>query len=146
MGAIVITLLLAGCSSQRVMMPTPNIYLDENEDVFAGLHPELKSTEVRIFFITDRSTEEDEEGNPVYGYGRSNSIAFGSAIVDLGENLSWEQLVTASRTQSRLEPVELKLGEVDEILRGPPIPNPLYPGRRRGVGGSEIGRGARRGG
>ena len=114
-----IAVLLTACSGQRVMMPTPNVYNEADTEIYANLHPELKSTEVPLFFVTDRQPEQDENGNLKYGYGRSNSLAFGSAVVDLGEDISWEQLLEASRTQQRLDSVPLELTQLKEIMRGP---------------------------
>jgi esterase/lipase superfamily enzyme len=117
-------LLLAACSGQRVMMPTPNIEVNPEKDQYADLHPDLKSTEVPLFYITDRKPERDENGNLEYGYARSPSLAFGTTLVDLGENISWEELVEASRTQKRLKDVKLKRRELTEIVRGPNEPIP----------------------
>jgi esterase/lipase superfamily enzyme len=120
-----IALLLSACSGPRHMMPTPNVLLDESKDFYVDLSPQLKSTEVQLFYVTDRVPERDESGKLRYGYGRSNSVGFGTAIVDLGEEITWEKLVEASRTQRRLKPVELEVREVTEILRGPPTPLPF---------------------
>jgi len=119
-----VVLLLTGCSTVRVMMPTPNVYVDSDTDIFAGLHHELKKTEVPLFFVTDRQPARDDNGNLKYGYGRSNSLAFGTVVVDLGEDISWEQLLEASRTQKRLDSVPLEVAEIIEIQRGPPTPIP----------------------
>ena len=124
-GVIVIGMVvLWGCSKSRVMMPTPNVYLTEESQHYQDLNPELQSSEVRLFYITDRAPEKDEQGNLRYGYDRSPSLAFGTAVVDLGEDLSWEDLLLASRLQKRLKPVELKVRQVTEILRGPDTPLP----------------------
>ena len=80
---------------------------------------------MRLFYITDRAPEQDEQGNLLYGYGRSSSVAFGTVIVDLGEDLTWEDLLLASRLQKRLKPVELKVRQVTEVLRGPDTPVPF---------------------
>ena len=118
-------LLLWGCGTgPRRMMPTPNVYLNEAHDPYHALHPDLKSSEVRLFFVTDREPEQDQEGNLRYGYGRSASLAFGDAVVDLGDNFAWEDLLEASRTQERLKPVELTLGKITEHVRGPKTPFP----------------------
>ena len=122
--AITLTLLLVACSSQRVLMPTPNVQVNSGTDVYADLHPNLKSTQVRLFYVTDRVPGKDENGNLEYGYERSPSLAFGSTVVDLGKNISWEQLLEASRTDKRLEKIPLSRGELTEIVRGPPAPIP----------------------
>jgi len=122
--AITFALMLTACSGPRVMMPTPNVHVDSGEDIYTGLPEELKSTEVPLFYITDRQPERDDSGNLKYGYERSPSLAFGSTVVDLGEDISWEQLVEASRSGKRLQKVKMNIGEITEITRGPNAPIP----------------------
>ena len=122
--AITFALLLTACSGPRVMMPTPNVYVDSGHEIYTGLPEELKSTEVPLFYITDRVPEKDESGNLKYGYERSPSLAFGSTVVDLGEDMSWEQLLVASRSGKRLQKVKMNIGEITEIVRGPNAPTP----------------------
>ena len=115
---------VSGCAGPRLMMPTPNLYLDESHDWYGDLPPRLRSTKVRLFYITDRVPEDAEEGNLRYGYGRSPSLAFGTAVVDLGVGITWEELLEASRTQTRSKKVVLKLGVIKEIFRTPDLPLP----------------------
>ena len=115
---------VSGCAGPRLMMPTPNLYLDDSHDRYGDLPPRLRSTEVRLFYITDRVPEDAEEGNLRYGYGRSPSLALGTAVVDLGVGITWEELLEASRTQTRSKKVVLKLGVIKEIFRGPDLPIP----------------------
>ncbi|MGB5457102.1 MAG: alpha/beta hydrolase [Gammaproteobacteria bacterium] len=127
-----LVILLTGCTTgPRVMMPTPNVYVGTERDVYADLTQPLKTSEVPLFYITDRVPEQDDEGNLRYGTGRSGSLAFGSTVVDLGVDITWDELVAASRTQSRLKPVHLKLREVTELIRGPntPLPYALKDGK-----------------
>jgi esterase/lipase superfamily enzyme len=121
---LLFVLLLSACSGPRVMMPTPNLYVDSGTDTYAGLHENLKSTEVPLFYITDRQPEQDENGNLKYGYQRSPSLAFGNTVVDLGEDITWEQLLEASRTDKRLDDVKMEVRELKEIVRGPNAPIP----------------------
>lgn len=131
LAVIVVGLLLWGCSGTRMMMPTPNVYLNDELDLYQDLTPELKSTEVRLFYMTDRMPEKDNEGLLRYGYGRSSSLAFGTTVVDLGVDISWEDLLGASRTRKRLKPVKLSLRDVTELIRGPatPLPYALIDGK-----------------
>jgi esterase/lipase superfamily enzyme len=121
---ICLILLLAACSGQRLMMPTPNVEVNPEKDQYADLHQDLKSTQVPIFYITDRAPEQDENGKLEYGYKRSHSLAFGKTVVELGEDLSWDDLLEASRSQKRLKKVPMTRGELIEIARGPDAPIP----------------------
>ena len=124
-------LLLWGCSGARLMMPTPNVYLNDELEFFQDLAPELKSTQVKLFYMTDRKPEKDNKGTLRYGYGRSSSLAFGTTVVDLGRDMTWEELLQASRTQKRSKPVKLSLLDVTELIRGPdtPVPYALIDGK-----------------
>jgi esterase/lipase superfamily enzyme len=88
------------------------------------LPEEYASTLVELIYVTDRVPETDESGNLRYGYGRSNSLAVGTTVVDLGKNATWEDLVEASRTQTRIKDFELSLVSIDEFTRMPPTPTP----------------------
>ena len=122
---VVLALVLTACAGVRVLMPTPNVHLDPSRDFYGGLDRELMSTEVPLFYVTDRVPETDDEGGLQYGYERSPSLAFGSAVVDLGRDISWEGLLVASRTQDRLKDVEMDLRDVNEIARTPDVPLPF---------------------
>jgi esterase/lipase superfamily enzyme len=119
------TLLLAACSGPRVMMPTPNFEVDNDTSIYDDINPEFKSTEVPLFYLTDRAPERDENGNLKYGYRRSSSLAFGTTVVDLGENISWEQLLEQSRSNKRGKKIPLTRGALKEIVRGPNTPTPF---------------------
>jgi esterase/lipase superfamily enzyme len=117
-------LLIAGCAESRQLMPTPNLYTDEKVTLFEALPQEYVSTLVELIYVTDRVPETDEAGNLRYGYKRSNSLAVGTTVVDLGQNTTWENLVEASRTHTRFGDFELRLVSVDEFARLPPTPVP----------------------
>ncbi len=90
-GSILIcVLLIAGCAETRKLMPTPNLYTDEKAILFEALPEEYASTLVELIYVTDRTPETDEAGNLRYGYGRSNSLAVGTTVADLGQNATWE--------------------------------------------------------
>ena len=121
---MLLVLLSAGCAGPRVLMPTPTLYADTGQDVFAGLEQPLKRAEARLLYITDREPEHTEGGALTYGSGRSASLAFGTTVVDLGTDITWEELAHASRTSERLKPVKLALREVKELARTPDLPIP----------------------
>jgi hypothetical protein len=71
-------------------------------------------------------------------------MAFGTTVVDLGVDITWEELVEASRAQRRLKPVELEVREVTEIVRGPPEHTAaVRMGRRQGRSGTDASSAAR---
>ncbi len=118
-------MLLSACAGQRKMMPTPSVYVNEGPGLYEGLPADLQSTHVPVFYITDRMPEQNDKGKLAYGYGRSASLGFGRAVVNLGDEISWEELKQASRTNKRPKPVHLELLDVTEITRGPNSPIPF---------------------
>ena len=107
------------------MMPTPNIHVgDTDHEIYTGLPDELKSNEVPLFYITDRVPEKDEKGKLKYGYKRSPSLAFGSTVVNLGEEVSWEELLAASRSGKRIKDVKMSVETITEIVRSADTPLP----------------------
>ena len=105
-------------------MPTPHLYTDEKATLFEALPQEYASTRVELIYVTDRAPETDEAGNLRYGHGRSNSLAVGTTVVDLGQNATWGELVEASRTHTRFGEFKLRLVSIKEFTRLPPTPMP----------------------
>ncbi|MFQ5983177.1 MAG: alpha/beta hydrolase [Woeseiaceae bacterium] len=116
--------LISGCAETRKLMPTPNLYTDERATLFEALPEEYTSPLVELIYVTDRAPETDEAGNLRYGYNRSNSLAVGTTVVNLGQNATWEELVEASRTHTRFGKFELALVSIEEFTRLPPTPVP----------------------
>ena len=117
--------LLAGCSSTPKLMPTPNIYLEDSGYPEAGISPELKNSKVDLLFVTDRKPETDSNGQLVYGTNRSASLAFGSAMVEIGDDISWGTLVELSETSSRKSSPPISVVSRTELGRFPPTPHGL---------------------
>jgi esterase/lipase superfamily enzyme len=121
--AVLVLAALGGC--QTKLMPTPNLYVYADENPWAELPPELKSTTVDLFYYTDREPIEHKDGSIEYGYGRSWSLAYGSVKVEIGKNATWEELVAASRTHKRKGSWPLKVTSITEMGRFPKSPLPL---------------------
>ena len=119
------SVLLASCSTDHVLMPTPNVYLH------GGGYPEnrvpslLKTNQVDLLYLTDRAPENSEHGEFNYGSKRSASLAFGSTVVEIGEDLSWTQLVEASESDQRNFSLPLKVTSIIEQGRFPETPYPF---------------------
>ena len=111
-----------GCAEQR---PMPvEAYGEEIRSLFETLPVALKSPEVDVLYATDRAPDSDQE-ILLYGNDRSFSLAFGFARVNLGNDLSWDDLVTWSQSQNP-EPVNIEpfVASVTEVSRLPASPYP----------------------
>jgi esterase/lipase superfamily enzyme len=123
---IALALVVVGCSGKEEMMPTPNLYSMGLREPFTDVPPELQNNKVEVIYLTDRKPEPDSTPDKArYGFGRSRSLAMGVSTVELGENLSWDQLVEASKTAKRKVKVPLTVLNNKEILRFPPTPKML---------------------
>ncbi len=121
---IVVMLVSVGCATSRLLIPTPAIYVDQKEGLFEDVPPALRTPEVDILYVTDRQPEQDEAGNLRYGYGRSKSVAFGSVVVDIGHDLTWDALVEGTQSSASGRVFELSVRSVEEIGRFPRTPAP----------------------
>ena len=105
-------------------MPTPLIYQDPASISAVVKHEESRgsSTDVDLLYITNRARETEPESILPYGQDRSSSVAFGSARVQIGPDISWENLESESRRAVRTRDLDLSLGKVKEIGRFPAEP------------------------
>ena len=104
-------------------MPTPQMYQQPGgEQAFVTTPPERRTPDVSYLYITDRMPETDPNKTTVYGQSRSRSLAYGSAVVEMGEGLSWSSLEQQSQEGKRTEKVNLEMGAVVELGRFPDEP------------------------
>ena len=115
--------MLAGC--QRQLIPTPNLYIHAQENPFADVPPELRTSSVDLLYLTDRARKGGDADSVKYGYERSRSLAFGSFVVEIGNDVSWEVLVKASRTEKRNVAPPLRVRSVTELGRFLDTPGPI---------------------
>ena len=104
------------------MMPTPVLYTGANaKPLFPELSIDSRQPSLDLLFITDRARAEQADGLP-YTAARSRSMAFGSAMIEFGEDVSWDALLKDSTGTQRVNPLQLKLGPTTELGRFPAIP------------------------
>ena len=60
-----------------------------------------------------------------YGYGRSFSLAVGSCVVDIGQDVAWDTLVQQSQQAERTQPLPLRISAMTEQVRFPATPLPF---------------------
>lgn len=119
----IMVLVVAGCSTQRKLIPTPNLYTIADQPLFENLAPELQTNQIDLLYVTDRNPEKDSSGQLNYGFKRSSSLAFGSAVVEFGEDLPWETLVDYSTHKATgLSRPTVKVVAIEEKGRFPPTP------------------------
>jgi esterase/lipase superfamily enzyme len=114
--------LLVGCSSDYPLMPTPNIYTDPGDYPATEVPESLRSSQVELLYVTDRTRETDQNGETFYGAGRSSSAAYGSVVVEIGNAEPWEELVKASQTVKRKQELLLRIHSLQEHARFPETP------------------------
>jgi esterase/lipase superfamily enzyme len=119
--AVITGVLLVGC--QQELMPTPNLYAKSKDNPFENVPQVLRSNRVEVIYATDRAPVQDKKGGLQYGYERSKSLAFGVCSVEIGRNLSWDDLVRESRTQTRSKSLPLAVREIQELGRFPAVPD-----------------------
>ncbi|MGB7159537.1 MAG: alpha/beta hydrolase [Tepidisphaeraceae bacterium] len=123
----------AGCGGgPPPLMPTPNLYAKSGVDPFPDVPPALQNNRVEVMYVTDRAPEKGKDGKPTspdhanYGTGRSRSTAFGVAEMQIGkEDLSWDELVQASRSAKRKKKLDLTVVSARELARFAPTPPKL---------------------
>lgn len=102
-------LFLTGCA-QTVMLP-PTIYAAAEAEVFGEIEDALASRVIDVAYFTDRQAETSKSGQFGYGIGRSQSLAFGTARVEIGKDLSWNDVDAYSRGDGQrptLNPVDIE--------------------------------------
>ena len=115
--------MLVACGS-RQLMPTPNLYVNAPVDPFADVVPSYQSNKVDVLYATDRLPVHTNGNDLEYGYGRSASLAFGSCVVEIGHDVTWEELVMNSRVRNRTVALPLKVVSITEQVRFPDTPIP----------------------
>ncbi len=125
MVAVFAVVLTAGACSRTERLPA-SVYDEDNAGVYARLPPQLQSTDVDFLYVTDRVPEHDDEGNLGYGVDRSESLAFGSVVVELDDNRSWDELVAWTLSEASGDPAPRpNLVSVTELGRFPDTPFPV---------------------
>lgn len=113
---------LIGCGGPPKLMPTPNLYADKMVDPFLDVDPSLRTNRADVLYVTDRAPENDSVDQRIYGYKRSRSVGFGTAQVQFGNDVTWDELVKASRAKDRTVDLTMTVPKVIELGRFQPTP------------------------
>ena len=96
------------------MVPAPVVYKDERIDLEKRLHPELRSTQLPVFYATNRApVSPGEPGH--YSASENDKVTLGVAQVRLGgPGWTWADLVKSDRVSTIEQPRPAQVGEVHE--------------------------------
>lgn len=122
---VVLLVAIPSIGCQKQLMPTPNLYAYGHDDAFDRVLPAHRNNLVDVMYVTDRMKSGDSDNGPTYGYGRSHSMAFGSCVVEIGRDVSWDELSRASRSRDRTVSLPLTVRTVRELGRYPELPIPI---------------------
>jgi esterase/lipase superfamily enzyme len=115
------TALLGACATNTPLMPTPTLYAgSQAQPIFTDVRPDQQTPSVELFYVTDRMPRSPPDVAEPYTAERARSVAFGIVSVDIGEDVTWEQLVAKSKSGDRAS-LDLKLGPARELGRFPAI-------------------------
>jgi esterase/lipase superfamily enzyme len=117
-------LFVASCSRTE---PLPTSVYEGHDGIdYEQLPPALQSTLVDLMYVTDRTPESDEEGNLRYGFGRSQSLAYGSVIVKLDEDMTWDELIGWTQGDASKDDIPVpQVVSTTELGRFPDTPFPV---------------------
>ena len=124
LGLLLAVALLAGCPGPH-LMPTPNVYVQTQATPFADVALPLRTNTVDVLYATDRQPLPRDDGTLAYGYGRSPSLAVGSCVVEMGQDVAWDTLVEQSQQAERTQELPLRIRAMTEQVKFPSTPMPF---------------------
>ncbi len=122
---LAVVFLLPGCTSTPALMPPPNSIVYSQHYPDESVAEPYRSSLIDILYVTDRAAAADQNGKLVYGSERSPSMAYGSAKVEIGENLAWSRLVELSTSPVYTKKQRYTMLGRTELGRFPATPYPF---------------------
>ncbi len=104
--------------TENPLMPTPVMISDDHLDPFAHLPPDLRTTEMKVFYATNRDSK-SKGGEAKYGKGIVDVMSVGEATVRFGEKgATWAEIDKASRQSDPRDPeIPMHLDSAEEIAQ-----------------------------
>ncbi len=119
---ILLLIALTGCATPRVLAPASGLYTSANPYPEATIPENYRQSKANLIFVTDRGWD-DEKAEFITI--RSRAVTAGSAVVRIGEETSWNDLMIIARNskESRERPI-LLLEEIQKEILFPATPIP----------------------
>ncbi|MCP5086631.1 MAG: alpha/beta hydrolase [Rhodobacteraceae bacterium] len=116
---------LSACAANNVFATAPNIYRVPGVYPDAHIPASKRTTQARIYYVTDRMVLPGTPNNRRYDYARSASMALGHVTAAFGEDMTWEQLKQVSAGKQPAAKVRLDVHAAREVVRFEPTPLPF---------------------
>ena len=113
-----------GCATGHPLMPTPNLYDRSGGYPESEVSPADRNNRVDLLYTTDRAPEIVDD-TLAYGSRRSASAAFGSVALEIGDGITWNELVELSETNRRDANPKVHVRAINELGRFPATPRPF---------------------
>ena len=94
---LAVLVFMSACTTPRLIAPPPTLYSADMPYPDAKIAEPEKRANANLIFMTDRRFETDER---TYGSSRSAAVHAGEVKVEIGDNLSWEDLIRSSHMGS----------------------------------------------
>ncbi|MBI1370977.1 MAG: alpha/beta hydrolase [Planctomycetes bacterium] len=126
-GLLLVLLTLAGCSGPT-LVPTPALFIGAADNPFADVPPSHQQPAVTLIYGSDRTLAETEQDakdpSLAYDYGRARTLTVGTCRVNIGKDLTWEQVVEQSRTADRKMDLPMSIDAPAPLATFAPTDNP----------------------
>jgi esterase/lipase superfamily enzyme len=135
---LLLAAVVAALACARPLMPTPTLYTLGTDQAFDNVPEAYRNNTVDVLYVTDRTPSGESKVGPMYGYGRSKSLAFGSCQVAIGQDVPWEVLKSECCKASGRKSLPLTITQVREIARCPEVPFPVIRAASRPIEDPEV--------
>src|SRR5262249_42885550 len=100
----------SGCSTETELIATPTIDLGtQGQALFEKVPPQLQTSDMTILYAADRAVEEQTIFGPKYSTGRADHLSFGTAVVGIEPEITWDELVKQCSTNQRTRSMSLAM-------------------------------------
>lgn len=112
---IVCACVLGACQQRRLIDAPYVMRSDAGRERFDAVPEHLRTSDIPVLYVTNRSVDQQTPSGPRYGYGRSRDLFYGVARVGLSPEPTWDKLVRDSVSVPRDHHYTIDVGSVEQI-------------------------------